>query len=304
MPQQDARQYQSNGDNDKQGQPGGDSRDGLDHYLDQLGRYPLLTAEQELLYATRVQAGDRAARDLMIRHNLRLVVSIARRYRRAGLPFADLVSEGNLGLIRAVEKFDPARGNRFSTYAVWWVRQAVERAVERQQSVVPRPRRLLLQQRRYRAIEHERQLQQAGAEQHCSGEPAEYAGLRQYELAMLAAVHADVALGIINDEEPLSPEYLQQVHEEGMRECPCNRLQQDQLWQKLQTWIGRMPEQQSRVLQMYFGLDGQPRQTLQAIAEQLRISRERVRILRDRGLASLRLSLNRHGLDIELLLAD
>lgn len=253
-------------------------------YLVALRGLPPLTAEQELGYARLVHSGYQCARSLMIQHNLRLVVYIARKYRRNGISFADLISEGNLGLIRAVEKFDPQLGYRFSTYATWWIQEAVERYAEQQVSIVRRPRRLLLQQRREQR--QARRLMQsvdsvARAGQSAPGEDIE-----------------------LNESTALAPSvhYARVADVKRRYASPCQLLEQAQLATCLQEMISCMPVQQARVLEFYYGLGDGPRLTLQQIAEQLQLSRQHVISLRARALDSLRRALELQRLDAATLL--
>lgn len=236
-------------------------------YLARVRQLPLLTAEQELHYATGARSGEQSARNRMICHNLRLVISIARKYQRPGVSFIDLIAEGNLGLIRAVEKFDPGLGYRFSTYASWWVQQAVERAVERQ-SVVVRPRRLLLQRRR------------------------EQKNWQHAQPGVNSSLGKDVSF----DENP----GIQT--EETLCPSPCREIEQEQILLQLRQWLACLPAAQQQILVLYFGLYGTPQHTLLQISEHMCLSRQKVARQRDQALDSLRRTLACHGLDATSLL--
>lgn len=265
-------------------------REDVGSYLSELRQVPLLTAEEEQNYAQRARSGEQKARNLLIRHNLRLVVSIARRYRADGLSFADLIGGGNLGLIRAVDKFDPQRGHRFVVYAAWWVRQAIDQTAREQRSVVLKPRRLVLQQRRQQRVlrEHWQEHGQDGAGQ-LSGPPS--ASSPDHFLdADGSGAWSDMLPATLEPGE----DYL----------SPCRKLEREQLLQKIREWLSYMPPQQAQILTRYFGLDDQPGQTLLQIAEQLQLSRQQVISLRNRALVSLRESFVRHRLDAGSLLQD
>lgn len=251
-------------------------REELGNYLGQIRQLPLLTQEQEQRYACCAQRGQQLAREQMICHNLRLVIRIARRYRRAGVSFADLVSEGVLGLIRAVDKFDPELGYRFSTYACWWIQDAVERALDGQLSVVRRPRSLLLQRRR------QQRLASAAEE-----------GQRDECHRLLPDSLTDSSL----------PEQL--TTEDAIHgDSPCRQYEKEQLATQLLDWVMDMPAAQAQVVLRYYGLAGYAPHTLLELAKELQLSRQRVITLRDRALQSLQRRLLESGLEQESLFAD
>ena len=242
-------------------------------------RLPLLGREQEQAYARRVQAGDGQARTAMILHNLGLVISIAKKYRRSGALHAELVAAGNLALIRAVEKFDPAFDRRFSTYATWWIRAAMEQVLEQQVSVVARPRKLVLQQRREQRLAARRQQIQDLPESMQAFSPrADYSG----ELDGLT---------------PALDEHICHL-------SPCHELARQRLQEKIEHWIGCLPQMQSQVLVLCFGLEGEDKHSLPACGARLGMSRQQVIQLRNRALAALRTALARHGLDRNTVLGD
>ena len=248
-------------------------------YLGEIGYSPLLTAEEEVYFARRALRGDVASRRRMIESNLRLVVKIARRYGNRGLALLDLIEEGNLGLIRAVEKFDPERGFRFSTYATWWIRAAMEQVLEQQVSVVARPRKLVLQQRREQRLAARRQQIQDLPESMQAFSPrADYSG----ELDGLT---------------PALDEHICHL-------SPCHELARQRLQEKIEHWIGCLPQMQSQVLVLCFGLEGEDKHSLPACGARLGMSRQQVIQLRNRALTALRTALDRHGLDRNTVLGD
>jgi len=260
--------------------------DSLQLFLNEAGRYPLLTAAEEVALAKAIERGDPRAKDRMINSNLRLVVSIAKRYQGSGLPLLDLVQEGVLGLNRAVEKFDWRRGFKFSTYATWWIRQACQRAVSNQSRTIRVPthvheRRLKLR----RAI----QKLEAGGADVTREQLVEVTGLsRQHVDEALDAVEASVSLdapvsaegegtfgALLPDDTALDP-----VEEAGQshRDAAVRRV------------VAGLPERERRVLELRFGLNGEPH-TLDAIGAELGLTRERVRQVERQALAALETAL-------------
>lgn len=256
------------------------AREELGNYLGQIRQLPLLTHEQEQHYACCAQRGQQLAREQMICHNLRLVIRIAQRYRRAGVSFADLVSEGVLGLIRAVDKFDPELGYRFSTYACWWIQDAVERALDGQLSVVRRPRSLLLQRRRQQRLAS-------------AAEEGQRVELQDECHRLLPDSLTDSSL----------PEQL--TTEDAIHgDSPCRQYEKEQLAVRLLEWVMDMPAAQAQVVLHYYGLAGYAPHTLLELAKELQLSRQQVITLRDRALQSLQRRLLENGLEQESLFAD
>ncbi len=245
-------------------------------------RLPLLGREQEQAYAQRVQAGDPQARTALILHNLGLVISIAKKYRRSGTLHAELVAAGNLALIRAVEKFDPAFDRRFSTYATWWIRAAMEQILDQQVSVVVRPRQLVLQQRRCQRLEARRQ-----------------------QLLDVLPVPDSLQVSSLRGDYSGGLDTVTMMLDDGAcHASPCRELARLRLQEKIEGWIRCLPASQSRVLVLCFGLDGEDKHSLPACAERLGLSRQQVIQLRNRALAALRSALGRHGLDRDTVLGD
>ena len=257
--------------------------DSLTLFMNEIGRYDLLTAAQEVELAKRVERGDGAAKERMINSNLRLVVSIAKRYQGHGLPLGDLIQEGIIGLNRAVEKFDWRRGFKFSTYATWWIRQACQRAISNQARTIRVPahvheRRLKLARvSREFAVEHGREATRE--------ELAEAAG---YELQ-----HVDEALGAVEASVSLNQEVgadgdgeLGDLFADDASPDPVEEAGQSLREQAVRAALQSLPELERRVLELRFGFDGE-QQPLEAIERRLGISRQRVRKLEREAFAQL-----------------
>ena len=257
--------------------------DSLTQFMNEIGRYSLLTAADEVELAKRVERGDEAAKERMITSNLRLVVSIAKRYQGHGVPLGDLVQEGIIGLNRAVEKFDWRRGFKFSTYATWWIRQACQRAISNQSRTIRVPthvheRRVRLSRARQRfAVEHGREP--------TTDELAAASGLelRHVEEA-LGAVEASVSLDQpIGDDDGGS---FGDLFADPSAVDPAEETGETLRQEAVRTALRALPEQQRRILELRFGFDGDQR-PLETIGRELGISRERVRQLERDALARL-----------------
>ncbi|MGB4468047.1 MAG: RNA polymerase sigma factor RpoS [Azovibrio sp.] len=268
-------------------------------YLNQIGAKPLLTPAEELEITRKVRQGDFAARQKMIEHNLRLVVNIAKHYLNRGIPLLDLVEEGNLGLIHALEKFDPERGFRFSTYATWWVRQSIERGIMNQSRTIRLPVHVLKEINVVlRAMRHleseasrERTIEQVALLLDKSAEEVRHIlHLNEHiaSLDMPLEIDSGHSVGdFIADENAIDPETLLQSHE-------LNRLVED--------WLGQLTERQRQVVERRYGLNGHEIATLDIIAKDLALTRERVRQIQVEGLEHLRRILKRGGLTRDSLL--
>jgi RNA polymerase nonessential primary-like sigma factor len=254
-------------------------------YLNEIGRTRLLTADEEIELARAVQQGCQAARQRMIESNLRLVVNVARAYLRRGLPLLDLIEEGNLGLMRAVEKFDPDRGCRFSTYATWWIRQSVERAIMNQCRTIRLPihviRELTVYLRASRRLEQELSRRPTVEEVASALEiPAESVerlfGFNEPTSSTDEPINGDDGrrvLDSIADENTSDPET---AYADGAAE------------RVLGEWLDQLPEQQRDVVEHRYGLNGHGRKTLQEVGALLGVTRERVRQVQLAALARLR----------------
>jgi RNA polymerase primary sigma factor len=252
-------------------------------FMNEIGRHPLLTAAEEVELAKRIERGDKAAKERMINSNLRLVVSIAKRYQGHGLPLGDLVQEGIIGLNRAVEKFDWRRGFKFSTYATWWIRQACQRAISNQSRTIRVPAHV--HERRVKLARVGRRLEAEHGRQATNEELAEAAGLElQHVEEALGAVEASVSLnqavGNNGDGE------LGDLFADPSAADPAEEAGDVLRRQAVRTALRALPELERRVLELRFGFDGE-QQSLEAIERELGISRERVRRLEREAFAQL-----------------
>jgi len=267
-------------------------------YLNEIGRNSLLTAKEERALATRVREGDFNARQRMIECNLRLVVSIAKHYINRGMALLDLIEEGNLGLIHALEKFEPERGFRFSTYATWWIRQNIERAIMNQSRTIRIPVHVIREMntclQAFRLIES-RNGDEPSAEEVANLLDKPVADVRYVlnlneRMASLDTpldIDPNLSLGdAIPDENTPPPEV---------------QLQQTQLEALVQQWLEELGGKQRCVVERRFGLNGHQIHTLGKVAETLEITRERVRQIQLEALQSLRHILMRNGISKEVL---
>jgi RNA polymerase primary sigma factor len=258
--------------------------DALQLFLNEAGRYKLLTAEEEVELAKRIERGDKAAKDLMINSNLRLVVSIAKRYQGHGLSLLDLIQEGIIGLIRAVEKFDYRKGFKFSTYATWWIRQAVQRGVANKSRTIRIPVHIV--EREQKIARAERELVVKLGRQPTDQELAKEAKLplkqvREVKSAARAVTSLDKPIGE-DDGSSLGDLFAaEQVHTDEEVEVSLRQ-------ETLRKALDELPERERSVLELRYGLvgDGEP-MSLEAIGRELGITRERVRQIEATALETL-----------------
>jgi RNA polymerase primary sigma factor len=260
--------------------------DSLQLFLNEAGRYPLLTAAEEVELAKKIERGDQAAKNRMINSNLRLVVSIAKRYQGHGLSLLDLIQEGVIGLIRAVEKFDWRRGYKFSTYATWWIRQAVQRGVANKSRTIRIP--VHIAEREQRIGRAERELVAKLGRPPTDEEIAKAARLslkhlQEVRAAARAVTSLDKPLGDDNDASigDLMPTDQTPVDEE---------VQVSLTEATLHTAIGNLPEREADVLRLRYGLAGQDPKSLEEIGRMLGLTRERVRQIESQALQRLAVS--------------
>jgi len=268
-------------------------------YLSEIGASPLLTAEEEVKYARLAQKGDESARRKMIVCNLRLVVKISRRYLNRGLALLDLVEEGNLGLIRAVEKFDPERGFRFSTYATWWIRQTIERGIMNQSRTIRLPVHVVKEINAY--LRKSRELAQSLDHEPSAEEVAEALNVDVQDVKRLMGLNErtpsmDVAYGKDSD-RPL----VDIVADENVDD-PSELLQSDAVNGHLDEWLNQLNDKQRSVIERRFGLHGFDNATLEQVAGELGVTRERVRQIQMDALKRLRHILENDGYTSENVL--
>jgi len=275
------------------------SRANLGVYLEEIARIPVLSREEEQALAARVRAGDETAKQRMVEANLRLVVQIARRYRNRGLPLPDLIEEGNLGLLRAVEKFDPNRGTRFSTYATWWIRQAVVRALANQARTIRLPVHVELLMARY--IREQRRLTQKLGRPPSSTELATALGITEDEVDELDEIRQQpVSLDAPVGEErqaTLGDMIADRTVDPGESLVSLFKGRAE-----LVSVLDDLAVNERTVLRRRFGLEGDPPETLETIGQRLNLSRERVRQIEAAGLRKLRALLAARGIDASDLL--
>lgn len=267
-------------------------------YLGEIGFSPLLTAEEEVLYARRALRGDDVARKRMIESNLRLVVKISRRYSNRGLALLDLVEEGNLGLIRAVEKFDPERGFRFSTYATWWIRQTIERAIMNQTRTIRLPIHVVKELNVY--LRTARELAQK-----LDHEPtAEDIALKLEKPVddVNRMLRLNERVGSVDN--PIggdSEKALLDIIPDEKNGGPETSTQDDDIKHSIVAWLQELNPKQREVLARRFGLLGYEASTLEDVGREIGLTRERVRQIQVEGLRRLRDMLTHQGLSIESL---
>lgn len=265
-------------------------------YLMEIGSSPLLSAEEEVLYARRARQGDEAARNHMVRCNLRLVVKIARRYLNRGLALLDLVEEGNLGLIRAVEKFDPERGFRFSTYATWWIRQNIERAIMNQTRTIRLPihiiKELNVYLRKAREITHQLDHEPTFEDiaRALDKSPDDVNRLLRLNERTLSV---DTPMG--DDTEKPLLEALADHNSDG----PAEILEDSSIRSQLEACLSMLNEKQRSILLRRFGLHGFEEATLEEVGVEVGLTRERVRQIQVEALKLMRSIMEDKGIELD-----
>ena len=269
------------------------------HYLNEIGAKPLFTPQEEFDWACRAQAGEFVARQKMIEHNLRLVVNIAKHYLNRGIPLLDLIEEGNLGLIHAIEKFDPGRGFRFSTYATWWIRQSIERAIMNQSRTIRLPVHVVKEINLIlRAMRH---LELA------NGKEINLEHIAHLIDRPVADVRRAMALNehIASLDAPLEidPNHtIADAIQDDNALDPVSLLQANEIGELVSQWVAQLPEKQRRVLERRYGLGGAEVSTLEQVAAELELTRERVRQIQIEALDQLRRVIKRGGVTRDSLI--
>jgi RNA polymerase primary sigma factor len=267
-------------------------RSNLQLYLQEIGKTPLLTIDEEVMLARKIRRGDRAARDRMIKSNLRLVVKIAMDYKDFGLPLLDLISEGNIGLIKAVERFDPRKGGKLSTYAAWWIKQSIKRALANQSKTIRLPVHLVDKISKMRRMAM--QLSEKLGREPTDEELAIELQIPTSKVAHLKSVSVrpaslDAPIGeddgaatfgeIVGDDSAVSPY-------EGLREKNLNA--------DLHEMVGALDEREAEIIRLRFGLDGHDELTLEEVGKRFNVTRERIRQLEYIALSKIRKAMSRN----------
>ncbi|MDZ7782511.1 MAG: RNA polymerase sigma factor RpoS [Halioglobus sp.] len=274
------------------------SLDATQLYLNEIGYSPLLTAEEEKYYARLARDGDEAGRQRMIESNLRLVVKISRRYINRGLTLLDLIEEGNLGLIRAVEKFDPERGFRFSTYATWWIRQTIERAIMNQTRTIRLPIHVVKELNVY--LRAARELTQKLDHEPTAEEIADMLDKPAADVKRMLGLNERVT----SMDTPIGPDSDKAVVDTiaDARVCdPSQLLQDTDIKDNIALWLDELSEKQREVVSRRFGLRGYESSTLEEVGREIGLTRERVRQIQVEALKRLRSIMETEGLNGESL---
>lgn len=270
-------------------------------YLNEIGFSPLLTAAEEVTLGRLAQRGDDAARERMIVSNLRLVVKIARRYMNRGLALLDLIEEGNLGLIRAVEKFDPERGFRFSTYATWWIRQTIERALMNQTRTIRLPIHVIKEINVY--LRAARELAQKLDREPSPEDVANMLDKPLDDVKRMLGLNERITSVDMPAERNSDRSVLDTIPDEHNTD-PAQLLQDDDVQRHLETWLAQLNSKQRSVVERRFGLNGMEIATLEEVGAEIGVTRERVRQIQIEALKRLRKILEREGFSVDQLFAE
>ncbi|WP_159818652.1 RNA polymerase sigma factor RpoS [Colwellia sp. 20A7] len=274
------------------------SVDATQIYLSEIGFSPLLSAEEEVYFSRLSLKGDEPSRKRMIESNLRLVVKIARRYNNRGLPLLDLIEEGNLGLIRAVEKFDPERGFRFSTYATWWIRQTIERAIMNQTRTIRLPIHVVKELNIY--LRTSRELVQKLDHEPTAEDIANSLDKPVADVTKILRLNERIA-SVDTPFSGDSDKVLLDVIADNNSNGPEGDLQSEDMSKNIVNWLNELNSKQKEVIARRFGLMGYEAETLENVGIEIGLTRERVRQIQVEGLKRLRDILSQQNLSIEAL---
>ena len=254
-------------------------------YLREIGKVPLLTIQEEIDLAAKIKRGDKKAREHMIKANLRLVVKIARDYEGIGLPLLDLISEGNIGLMKAVERFDPAKGGKLSTYGSWWIKQSIKRALANQSKTIRLPVHLVdkISKMRRMALRLQEELGREPNDEELGAELGLTASrVAQMRLASIRPASLDAPIG---DDD--SNSFSEIVQDENAT-SPYQNLEEKTVTKMLREMVMTLPPREETILRFRFGLDGGSEKTLEEVGEKFGVTRERVRQIQNIALKKLR----------------
>jgi len=269
---------------------GEDSDSGIKIYLREIGLIPLLTVEQEVELAAKIKKGDKAASNLMIRSNLRLVVKIAHDYANLGMPLLDLISEGNIGLMKAVERFDPTKGGKLSTYAAWWIKQSIKRALANQSKTIRLPVHLVDKISKMRRVAM--QMSEELGREPTDEELAEEVGLAPGKVSQLKIISirpASLDAPISDDDSTEFGEIVGDL--EAL--TPFEQLRDQDLRDELGDLVDVLDDREKRIIYSRFGLDGGKGKTLEEVGKKFGITRERIRQVQNIALKKLRRALHK-----------
>jgi RNA polymerase nonessential primary-like sigma factor len=277
------------------------STDTTQHYLNQIGTRPLLTAPQEVHFATLAKQGDFQARQTMIEHNLRLVVSIAKHYINRGVVLLDMIEEGNIGLMRAIDKFEPERGFRFSTYATWWIRQSIERAIMNQARTVRLPVHMVRELNQILRAKYHLEAQHHNGKDATAEDIAHLVARPVEEVQDILALseHA-TSLDAPLDNDPQSS--LMDLLPGDSDDSPDARAEHHEMTLLVRDWLTKLPDKQRVVIMRRFGLDNDDPATLETLADEMGVTRERVRQIQQEALVKLKRAMAARGVVRDSLL--
>ena len=260
-------------------------RNAMRTYMQEIGKTPLLSKQEEIELAARIQAGDKAARDHMISANLRLVVKIAYDYNNFGLPLLDLISEGNIGLIKAVERFDPSKGGKLSTYAAWWIKQSIKRALANQSKTIRMPVHLVDRIAKMRKVT-------AQLADELDREPSDEEIGYVMDMPVNKVAHLkSVSIRPASLDAPIGEDgettFGELVHNED-ESTPRDSLEEKSINQDITSVIGQLEDREAEIIQLRFGLDGNRPLTLEEVGERFDVTRERVRQIQNIAIHKMR----------------